>query len=154
MATVAEITGLQRQILQKLYYMGQPVVSNPELRAIIDEQIEAMLTTLNGTLDILTVPVDVDSGSEIVIPGVAGYKIRVIQSSLTATGDAVFTYYSDTIAISGDYSVNTSKTHDLAPAQWGWFETDSGEDLIINKTGDGELGGVIGYVLIEADPVS
>lgn len=154
MATQTEVQQLQRQLLQKLFYEGQPVVSNPELKAIIDEQIEVMVTTLCGDIEVSFLPVDVSSSSEIILPGVAGYKIRVVQASLMADGDAAFTYYSDSTPISGDFSINTSRAHNLGPASWGWFDTESGEDLIIEKTGDGNIGGQIGYILIAADPIS
>lgn len=159
MATCTEVMELQRQILQKIYYNAQPVTTDAATKSEIDDLIEDMLTILNsccggviGDAGVTYLSVDETGTSAILVPGVSGYQIVVVQVNISTTATTTLTWYSggavDTV-ISGPHQIDTEPL-ELQPSAWGWFRTEAGEDLKIGISG-GDVGGIIGYVLVAAD---
>lgn len=158
MAVCQEAIDLWRQILQKIYYAHQPVVTDNATKLVIDALIEDMITTLSCTTydvdEVTELPLDVTTASETLISGTAGKRIVVVHAHVTATATASDIKFFSRIGavdtkIYGPSSIDTGDWP-LGANPWGWFKCDTGADLVITKTG-GDLGGVLGYVLVDGD---
>lgn len=159
MATCAEINALRRELLQKIYYLNEDVSQDSGLRDALDEVIDLMIMAFDncsgsviGEAGVTTLSVNETGTSAILVPGVSGYQIVVIQVNISATASTTLTWYSggavDTV-VSGPHTIDTEPL-ELQPSAWGWFRTEAGEDLKIAISG-GDVGGIIGYVLVAAD---
>lgn len=158
MAVCAEAIEQWREILRKIYYAGQPVVTDAALKLVIDALIEDMITTLSCTTydvdDVIRLVVNLNTDFDTIISGVSGKKILVLNMSLTATATSSnILFYSEGNVFDTEVyrcAVIDTAPVGLQPSDWGWFECLSGEGLKIEKTG-GDVEGIINYVLLDAD---
>lgn len=93
------------------------------------------------------------SGDSIIIPGILGRKIRVINYTLISAGAVIVTWKSASTAISGPMSIAANggmapSSSALTPVGMiGLFETNVGENLVINLNGAIAVGGHLTYIL-------
>lgn len=91
------------------------------------------------------------SGNNIVIPGVAGQGIWVYKYFLVVEAATSLTFYDGATALTGAVPLAANEamvfTFDTRP----WFETDLGNDFVINSTNAVQVSGRIYY--IQSDPL-
>lgn len=99
-------------------------------------------------------PVSIAASGEL-IAGVAGQKIRVIALAVSAAGGANdITFQTDDgvspVALTGAMGLAADGTLVLGENPYGWFETESGDDLRLNLGAATLVAGVIVYVRFPA----
>lgn len=93
--------------------------------------------------------------SHTIVSGVTGKKIRVVSYLLTAAGSVTVTWKRGSTGLTGAITLATGVPLPAAPmpegargGQYGHFETDQGEALVLTLGGAVQVSGHVAYVLV------
>lgn len=89
------------------------------------------------------------SGLNVIVAGVAGKKIRVLNWYIVSSGGVTAIWQSNVTAVSGPMPLVASSGAHAGEAVLGHFETIAGEPLVLNLSGATLVGGSITYIEVD-----